>query len=166
MAGMVENLCDLLEQQKECYDALLVLSEQKKECLVNKKLDILAQVTTREESFVGRVIYLEKQTKQLIKDLGLVLGIPKQNPTITDVMARCSKEEQMKIEELKNTILLSVSELKKMSELNRVIISHSLDLVDFSITAIRSQRQAPPIGYGQMGDISEGMSSRVFDVKQ
>lgn len=166
MAGMVENLYELLEQQKECYEALLVLSEQKKDCLVNKETELVGKITTREESFIGRVMYLEKQTKKLIKDLGLVLGVPKKNPTISEVMERCSEEEQKRISMLKNEILLHVENIKKVNEINRAIITHSLDLIDFSVTAIRSQRQAPPIGYGEMGDIAEGASARMFDVKR
>lgn len=165
MANMIESLTNLLEQEKECFEALEVLSKDKQKYLIDKNIDKVAEYTTREESFIGRVVYLDKQIQVLIKDLALVLGMPR-HVSLNQVIEGCSEEERKPLNQLMEDIKKLVTDIKKINEVNEVMITYTLQFVEFGLSAIRSQRQSIPTGYSAEGDFPVTESLSYFDTRQ
>ena len=166
MAGMVENLYKALEDQLQCYEALNVLAKQTQACLVDKNLENLKYVVKREEEFTGRVLLLDKQTKGVTRDLALVLGIRNKDFKLKEVIERCEDNEREVLEALRVKILKNLDSLKKQNQLNKELIERSLELVDFTMTALHSHKESQPIGYEYMGETQTRETTNYFDKKQ
>lgn len=171
MAGIVYDLIDVLDEQRECYEGLITLADYKKDAIVSKNLDILQQVVNREEQFVGRLHTLENKRELLMKDISIVTGINYKEITVTTIINKIGEQNEASIQlaKLKKQILDLVGPLKRKSELNKELISQSLELVEFMINAIGSTK-----GYCHVGNYSKGSGMEmnyerqqsVFDHKQ
>lgn len=166
MAGMVENLNVLLEQQYECYKALNELAQIEKASLLDNSVETLKKVVHRKEEFTGRVIGLDRQTRALLRDLALVLGIRKKDFAFEEVVALCEAEEKERLQIQRELILKEILELKKQNALNKELIEQSLELINFSITALHSHKEPQTIGYVHLGEISTQEVNAFFDKRQ
>lgn len=169
MAGIIYDLVETLEQQKECYEGLLTLSNYKTQTISNKELDLLKQIVQREEEFIGRVNLLDKKREAVIKDIALVTGIDFKTITVTQIVGKLGKkvEATKQLTQLREEILEIISQLKKQNLLNETLLRQSLELVDFTVNALRSTRIAgPSANYTRPGNNHTLESRSFFDTKQ
>lgn len=170
MAGIIHTLIDVLEEQKECYEGLLTLAEYKQQAIVDKNLDFLQEVMMREEEFIGRTHSLDKKRESLLKDVAIVTGMNYQQLNLTQIIQRLGEnnEESQKLLQLKGALVELIEKLKKQNDLNAVIITHSLELVDFTIQAIGSTKGYAHVGsYNKPGeDLNTERQNSFFDKKQ
>lgn len=170
MAGIIYELFDVLEQEKECYEGLETLAGYTETAIVNKNIEFLQEVVKTEEEFIGRLGLLEKKREEFMKDIAIVTGMNQKNITIAAIIEKIGKETEMgqKLTGLREEIRLLLDRIKVKSELNKQLLTDSLELVDFTINAIRGNR-----GYSHMGNYSkpgeemtlQGQQS-LFDKKQ
>lgn len=81
MAGLVFDLIDVLEEQQKYYDELLILSEKKTVLIVNNDTEGLKEITSSENSVVGKIQKLEKSRIALVYDIANVINENPQNIT-------------------------------------------------------------------------------------
>ena len=170
MAGIIYELIEVLKEQSECYEGLLTLANYKQEALVNKNLELLQEIVTREEEFIGRGSTLDKRREVLLKDISIVTSMDYKKLNITQIVEKLGKDNEasQKLLELKADLTSIIQKLRQQNELNAVLINHSLEFVDFTINAIGSTKGYPPLGgYNKPGaepDIDRQES--FFDKKQ
>ena len=83
MAGIIYELIEVLEEQKECYEGLNQLAKYKEQAVVNKEIEFLEQVTSTEEQFIGRLSILDKKREVAMKDISIATGMNSNEVTIT-----------------------------------------------------------------------------------
>lgn len=169
MAGIIDNLVEVLEQEKECYEGLLTLANYKAEAVMNKKLELISEIVGREEAFIGRVNMLEKRRESLIKDIALVTGMDYKSITVTKLVDKLGKQVEVteKMLGFRESILQIITQLKAQNEINVKLLEQSLELVDFTVNALQStQAVAPNMGYGRPGDEHTFETRSFFDTKQ
>ena len=86
MASLVEELLDVLKKEKEGYDAILSMCEEKRDSIVHSKIDVLERVTAQEEDIASDLKNLENRRARLLTDMATVLGKDGQNLTITQLI--------------------------------------------------------------------------------
>ncbi|MBE6024481.1 MAG: flagellar protein FlgN, partial [Cellulosilyticum sp.] len=69
MAGIIYDLIDVLEEEKECYEGLNTLASYTEHAVVNKNIEFLQEVVKTEEEFTGRISNLEKKRESLMQDI-------------------------------------------------------------------------------------------------
>lgn len=170
MAGIIYELIDVLEEQKECYEGLNTLATYTETAVVNKNLEFLDEVVKTEEQFVGRLGVLDKKRESLMKDIAIVTGMDSDDVTVTRIIDKLGNESEVgkKLVVLREEIRALLSQLKNQSELNKVLLSQSLELVDFTINAIGSTKGFSHVGnYNRPGeDMSMERQQSIFDKKQ
>lgn len=170
MAGIIYELIDILDEQKECYEGLNTLGKYKEEAIVNKNLDFLQEIVTTEEQFVGRLSILDKKREVLMKDIAIVTGMNYKTLTITSIIEKIGEanEATAKLKSLRDGIKEELAVLKKQSHINKALIDQSLELVDFMINAIGSTKGYSHIGnYNKPGeDAAMQRQQSMFDRKQ
>ncbi len=170
MAGIIYELIEVLEEQKECYEGLLTLAKYKQDAVVDKKLDLLQEIVITEEQFVGRVNTLDKKREVLLKDISIVTGMAYKTLSITRIVEKLGEENEtsQKLLEIKNNLNIIIQEIKKQNELNTVLINQSLELIDFTINAIGSTKGYTHVGsYNKPGeDPNTERQQSFFDKKQ
>lgn len=170
MAGIVYELVDVLEAQIECYEGLNQLANYKQQAIVEKNLELLQEVTSTEEQFVGRVNVLDRKREVLMKDIAIVTCMPYKGLTLTAIADKIGDKNEVshQLRDLRDKIRIELEQLKKQSELNKELITQSLELVDFMINAIGSTKGYAHVGnYGKPGE-GEHLQRQhsLFDQKQ
>ena len=67
MAGIIYELIDVLEEQKECYEGLNTLATYTENAVINKNIEFLQEVVKTEEQFIGRINNLEKKIYKFVE---------------------------------------------------------------------------------------------------
>lgn len=169
MAGIIYDLVDVLEKQKECYEGLLTLATYKSEAVTNKELEILTQIVQREEEFIGRANLLDKKREAIIKDIALVTSMDYKTMTVTKLVEKLGSKVEIteKLLETREAILEIIEQLKKQNELNSTLLKQSLEFVDFTVNALQStQIIAPNANYSRPGEEKSLETKSFFDTKQ
>lgn len=170
MAGIIYELIEVLDEQKECYEGLSTLANYKQTAVVNKNLEFIEEIVTTEEQFIGRLRVLDRKREVLMKDISIVTGMNYKDITVTAIINKIGEENEAakKLIVLRDGIKEELDRLKRQSELNKELISHSLELVDFMINAIGSTKGYAHVGnYNKPGEeIELQRQQSLFDKKQ
>lgn len=170
MAGIIYELIDILEEQKECYEGLCTLSRYKQEAVVAKNLELLQEIVTTEEQFAGRLSTLDKKREMLLKDISIVTGMDYKQLNVTGIVEKLGRDNEAskKLTKIREELYSLIESLKKQNEFNTELINQSLELVDFTINAIGSTKGYSHQGnYNKPGEDSEYQRHQsFFDKKQ
>lgn len=169
MAGIVYDLLDILNHQKECYEGLCTLATYKTESVANKDLELLSQIVEKEEEFIGRLNFLDKKRESILKDIALVTGLKYEGVTVTKLISKMGEDLEISQELLKvrTDILELMEQLKSQNELNKMVIETSMEYVDFTINAIKSTKMTQiPVNYAKPGEEETLQTRSLFDQKQ
>lgn len=168
MAGLIHNLIQTLDEQKECYAGLLTLAQYKTDSIVNREMELLEEVLKREQEFIGRSGRLEKQREEILKDIANVLNINFKELTISKLILKLDKtpEEQEKLKELRRDMLAIIEEIKQHNQTNEGLLNQSLEFIDFTLHALQSMNTRPTSGYEDKGQDLKPANTSFFDAKQ
>ncbi|MBQ9767657.1 MAG: flagellar protein FlgN [Lachnospiraceae bacterium] len=166
----MEELISTLSQEKDLYLALLPIAEEKTKAIVANDLEGLQRITDREQEAVDRVNALERKRDEVIKNMGIVLGRKPQELTLTELIKVADKQpkEKATLTELKDALGNAVKKLADLNERNRVLIQHSLEMIEFNMNLIQSTRMVQGNNYTKNAGESElgATQTGMFDAKQ
>ena len=170
MAGIIYELIDVLEEQKECYEGLNTLASYTENAVVNKNIEFLQEVVKTEEEFIGRVGILEKKRESLMQDIAIVTGMKYPNVTVTTIIEKIGPDTEigLKLIKLRDETKEQLENLKRQSDLNKQLLTDSLELVDFMVNALGSTQGYSHVGnYNRPGeDMAIQRQQSIFDKKQ
>lgn len=170
MAGIIYELIDVLDEEKECYEGLNTLASYTENAVVNKNIEFLQEVVKTEEEFIGRISTLENKRESLMQDIAIVTGMKQKDITVTAIIEKVGPgtEVGQTLTKLRDEIREQLEILKKQSNLNKQLLTDSLELVDFMVTAIGSTQGYSHVGnYNRPGeDMAIQRQYSIFDKKQ
>lgn len=170
MASLMEELISTLSQEKDVYLTLLPIAEEKTKAIVANDLEELQKVTDREKEMVDRVNALERKRSEVINNMGIVLGRKPQELTLTELICVAEKQPRDKkvLTELKDALGTAVRKLEDINERNKMLIQHSLEMIEFNMNLIQSTRMVQGNNYTKSAAETEIGASQtgMFDAKQ
>jgi flagellar biosynthesis/type III secretory pathway chaperone len=166
MASLVEELITILKQQKQSYDELLILSNEKKSIILKNDIDTLQKITAAESTIVGRNQKLDQKREECVKNIGTVINRNPKELTITELaIVLKAQNETEELIRLRDGLKIVLEELKLKNDQNRQLLESSLDYVNFSVNLIRGKTEGGREYYSPTGEIvQEGKN--FFDIKQ
>ncbi len=169
MAGIIYELIDILNYQKECFDGLYTLAQYKEQAIIQKDLELITEIVKKEEEFIGRVNNLDKKRESMLKDIAIVIRINPNKIKLSDIIEKIGKDNEaaVSLSLLREELIDKTEKLKQQNEMNSLLINQSLEFVNFTINALEGLRgHIPASGYGKPGDNMSGESKSFFDKKQ
>ncbi len=172
MASLVEVLIDTLKKEEGEYVTLLGLSKKKTPVIVAGDIDNLQKITDDEQAVLDRLAALDSKRADTMKDIAEVMNRDVKTLKLSNLIEMLKKrpEERDALSDLHDRLKATVGELRMVNDQNRELIKQSLDIVDFNLNLIKSQRSAPETGnYNKSADIagsSLGGPTGGFDAKQ
>jgi flagellar biosynthesis/type III secretory pathway chaperone len=139
MAGMINNLLEVLGQQAQTYEELYGLSQEKKDALVKDNIEEILKITDLENILLSQHSRIEKKRVQLMKDIGSVLGVKDDSldiPALIDLME--GQDEQDELKQVRLRIRTALDKLAAANALNASLIENALDYIEYSLNVIRS----------------------------
>lgn len=171
MAGIVYELIEVLEEQKECYEGLITLATYTEHAIINKNISFLQEVVATQETFIGRLSQLDKKRESLMKDVSIVLGVPYTQMSVTKIIKGLGENSEVgqQLVDLRKDIKEQMTLLRRKNTLNKQLLMDSLELVNFMVNAIGSTKGCSHVGnYGRSheGGIQVERQSHLFDQRQ
>ena len=164
MAGLINELLTVLNEQTENYENLLALSHEKHQVLVENDVKALQKITNVENIIVGNNQRLEKKRVKITADISTVLGKRESDMTLS-LLAEMIKqqEEYPALVDVSKRLRTAVEDLKEVNDRNKTLLEFSLDYIDFTMNLVRSSASdAPPSNYNN----SVQPDSTLFQAKQ
>lgn len=172
MASLMENLMDLLEEEKGEYDKLLELSMQKTPVIIEGNLEKLEKITDEEQIIVGRVNRLDKEREKVMKDIATVLNKDVQTLKLGQLVKLLSErpKQRDRLSQIHVGLKLTLNQMVRVNDRNRELIQTSLEMVQYNMNVLKSMKAAPETANytkdayssgSMMGSVQKG-----FDAKQ
>ena len=148
MAGMMDQLVEILSEQTERYEELLGLAKEKRDVIINNDVESLQKINHLENLVISQNQRLEKKRQALVADMALVLNQKEDDLTLTKMIELMEgKEEKAPLEKAHDSIKAVLDELKEINQLNGELIQNALDYIEFSTNLMRSSTGQQPTAF-------------------
>ena len=148
MAGLISNLIETLKGQGDLYKQITALSVRKKECIIKNDIEGLRGIVSEENVLVPKVIRIDKEREQIMRDICTVLNKKEEDMTLTNLVKLM--ENQLEHKELKKAVedlKTAAEEMREINEANKTLVQHALEYIDYNINVIHSSFSEAPAGY-------------------
>ena len=168
MAGMINQLIEVMNEQAERHSELLGLSVEEKDAIIQNDVDTLQKLVNLKNIVISQNNRLEKKRITLVNDIAEVLGHGKKDIDLSELIELLDGQaEQAELREVGARLRQIVTELKEANDLNKELLESALEFVDYSLNALRSTIAPEPPAYptnirGKGGEEIAG----TFDTKQ
>lgn len=143
MAGLINELLNILKDQTKSYDELLVLSREKRRVIIENDVDMLSKITQAENSIIGQTQKAENRRIEVMGDIATVLGQNKDELTLTKLAELIKdQDEHDELVASGKALKATLDELKSENDRNSVLIQSSLDYIDFTVNLVRQAATA------------------------
>ena len=170
MASLVEDLLNILSQEKDGYDRLYSLSEKKRDAIVHQKLPKLEELVTKEQNVSSDLKNLENKRVAALKGMSAVLGHDDELLTVTqiiDLLANQPKEQEA-LRTARDELVRSANRMQLLNEQNAILLQQAMEMVQFDLNLFKNLKQAPETANYNKGAYNTGdyLPSGGFDAKQ
>ncbi|MBQ5431550.1 MAG: flagellar protein FlgN [Lachnospiraceae bacterium] len=170
MASLVDELISVMQQEKDGYDKLYDLSNQKREAIVKRMLKRLEELNTQEEGVASDLKNLENKRTRCLTDMSVVLGHDGEVLTVTQIIDLLANQptEQKQLREAKDALVTSATRMQKLNDQIQVLLKQALEMTEFDLTLFRSLKGAPETANYNRNAYNTGdvLPSSGFDAKQ
>lgn len=165
MAGMINQLIDILGEQAARCEELLGLAKEKKDVIIKNDIEQLQKITNLENMVISQNNRLERERNTLTADIAEVLGKRGQAMNITALItAMEGQKEQEPLCAAGERLRAVLAELKEANDFNNTLIQNALEYIEYSLNVIRTSAQLEGPEYPE--HIQTGPASGTFDAKQ
>ncbi len=165
MAGMINDLLEVLNMQAQTYEELYGLSQEKKDAIVKDEIDELQKITNLENILLTQHQRTEKKRVQLMEDIASVLGSKEKDidlGSLAELME--GQDEQAGINQVRARIREALGKLALVNELNTSLIGSALEYIEYSINVMQSSVNQELATYSvQGGKLKE--DGDLFDIR-
>lgn len=145
MASLMDNLLTVLEQENSQYQRLTVLSQEKRQIIIDADIPGLEEITGKEQEIASIIRNLENKRQEVINDMAIVLSKDPKDLTITNMIAFLNKQpaEQEKLKDIQRRLRETLDHMALINQQNELLLQQALEMVEFDLTLFKSMRQAP-----------------------
>ena len=86
MASLIEELIDTLDLENNEYTELLELSKQKTPIIINGEIEVLNNITAKEQEHTDKIAALENKRTQVVEDIATVLNMDVKTITVKKII--------------------------------------------------------------------------------
>lgn len=166
MAGMVEQLVEILSEQTERYEELLGLAAEKRDIIIKNDVESLQKLNHLENIVVSQNQKLEKKRQELVADMAIVLNEKEDDLTLTRLIELMDgKEEVHALTEARDRIKVVIEELSEINAQNGQLVQNALEYIDYTTNLLRSSQGGQPTNYYPGADDVDLGESSYFDTK-
>lgn len=135
MMELIQSLIECLKEETACYRHLVVIAEQKRELLVDGKVDVLQENVRLEEKQVFTLTPLIARRNDLLNQMAKMIGL--KSLGLPDAVKKAPIEI---VEEFKKTVMELIQSAKSLDLVNKVnekLLNNGLAYVEFTLKAIK-----------------------------
>ena len=168
MASLIEELIDTLDLENNEYTELLELSKQKTPIIINGEIEVLNNITAKEQEHTDKIAALENKRTQVVEDIATVLNMDVKTITVKKIidLLNGQEKEQNALAEVHDKLKMTLNDMAVINDMNKQLIQESLELVDFDINFLNSLNQYPETAnYNRNAYNAPTYANSTFDAK-
>lgn len=171
MAGLIDELAQVLEAENVQYMSLVELSTEKTEYIIKNDVVNLQRVVAEEQKLVDKVNNLERQREDITRDICNVLHVPQSELTVKvliDLLHKQKREHDLLLD-VHTRLRRTVDKMVQVNEQNMSLMREALEMLDFEMNLVKGLKMAPETNNYDKGAYSAGgtnYSAGAFDAKQ
>ncbi len=154
MEHLLEKLFGLLEHANELYQTLFGLVQKEKEAVVGLNLQQLNEACKAKDNLLLKLRILEEQREQLMDKLAVVMNCEPNEISLTQLSYRVKEPYAGRLRSASAKLLSLIQELQEANQQNKMLLSHSLALVQGSYNLLNNVMAANPVYY-RSGDLQK-----------
>ncbi len=135
MSILSNQLIEIIEKESAIYQEVLELAREKKQIIIDGKIQELEVITKREQVLVGSLIKLENLRSSTVEEIVGELGI-RSIDNVTELVGYLDETTQRHLLNLKSKLSETVDLLSDENSLNNKLIEQSLDMIEFNMNLI------------------------------
>ena len=170
MAGLMDELISILEQECSDYENLTEMSKEKTPVIIKGDISRLQEITEQEQIITSRIQNLEKKRLGVVNDIAIVISRDSKELTIDNLVKALEKqpEEQKRLRDIQVKLREVLKEMAKVNEENEILLKQSLEMVEFDLELFKSLRQAHQTANYNKNAYNTGtlLGGNGFDTKQ
>jgi flagellar biosynthesis/type III secretory pathway chaperone len=164
MAGLINELLTVLEDESRLYEELVALSSNKKTLVIEGDTQALKALNDKENGVAGKIQRTEKKRLGLVKEIAIVLNEKEADLTLAVLADRMKGQPECEaMRAIAERLKKLLSELKELNEQNRVLLENALAYVEFSMNVLRGSLADAPVYAANGEELSAGKN--LFDVR-
>ena len=165
MAGLINELIDILRGQLQNYDELLVLGTEKRNVIVDNDTQMLQKITQAENSIIGRNQRMENKRLEIIGNIANVLNYDAGELTMSSLAELIKdQEEYAGLIEIRDSLKETLEALKVENDRNAKLLESSIDFINLSVDLMRAPDNNE--SYHRPRKKMPGEEKGFFDAKQ
>ncbi len=138
MSGLLSNLIDNLEEQKQYYTELVLIAKEKRNVIIDNDLENLNNFTLVENMLISKNSKVDEKITEVINDIGIVLNLDENSLNISSIVQSInSNDDKETLTRLCTDLISLADELKKYNNTNRELINTAIQYIDFSMNVIQ-----------------------------
>lgn len=161
----LDKIIQCLENQKNIYEKLLSLSMEKKDAIIEGKVNELDNFIKLEGNLILEIGKLENERDSTAEALARELGCSRENLTISYICNEVKDRRCTSLKKAADSIGSTLNKLKEINDLNGELIEQSLEFINFSINLISDSMEGQNIIYEGKPEGSKDNNVRLFDAK-
>ncbi len=145
VAGLIDELIDVLKEECETYKGLIPIAREKTQIIVENDTETLQSITAKEQKAIDKITSLENKRVRIMDDIKTVLGKKDEElnlGTLINLLDR-QEEEKLALSKLHDKLKEAISILVETNNRNKVLIQQSLEMIEFNMNYLQSTRMSP-----------------------
>ncbi len=160
--NMMINILDLLEAETDIYHSLLAVLNRERDAVIDSRFDELNKVSKEKENLFLQIRILEEQRMQIIDKLAGMFECSAQDLTLSRLSALVEERYAVQLDKYRLNMSALIQDIETLNRQNRDIVSHSLELVNGSISILENLMASNRVYYNTGQVQSRNYSGKVI----
>lgn len=145
MAGMMDDLVKVLDEERELYDKLAGLSEEMKQAIIVSDVPAVEKKTAEQQDVTTDIQRLDRKRSDIMRNVAVVLNKKPEEIKVSVLIETLSGQPELKAKMTKarDELVASMDRLKKINAQNQALLTQAMELMEFDLNLYRSMKQAP-----------------------
>ena len=142
MQDVIFSIIELLENERNVYDAFLRLAKKKKDVVIENNLHELDEIVKAEHVLVVQLGALERSRVKNMEDVARAIGKHVDEINMAELYELANNEQKSKLNEIREDITRTVEEQLKYHTINKQLITKNLEYVNHMLSVITDDDSA------------------------
>jgi len=135
-AELKENLIKLLKEEKELYQKLFAVAEEKNEALLENDTEALSKTLAADQEVIEKIEAKEKERKEIIEKIKKEFDLKLEHDKYSDFIKELPADWEEDLRKIREEIIELTDEFYSLNDQNQKLLNQALEVNTFSIESI------------------------------
>ncbi|KXS48330.1 FlgN protein [Halanaerobium congolense] len=135
-AELKEDLIRLLKEEKELYQELFAVAEEKNEALLENDTAALSEILAADQEVIEKIEAKEKERKEIIEKIKSEFNLKLEHDKYSDFIEELPADWEEDLKDIRQKIIELTDDFYSLNDQNQKLLNQALEVNTFSIESI------------------------------